>query len=169
LQKQPIARPIAVGTVLSLNLLEAWNKHQAASDTAAMEAFCLVPLRYYFCLTYLFFLLVKRWQQAELMMQAAARLLRDIGLGCTFAEQVAVERAPSSQLGWLLTGLGELPFSPVQQNYPRPGAIPPRKFRVAQCVAARLAHLKDFDLRCEHMKKHSGCQRQGWHSVYQPR
>jgi hypothetical protein len=172
-----IARPTAVVTALRKNLAKALNKQPSALDPADMEAFFTrqVPLGNYVGLTYMSFLLAKLWQQAEVLdaalsqahvpeevTRAAARLHMDIGLGCTFAEQVAVEGGARYQLGWLLTGMEEPPFSAVQQNKPRPGTLPHGKLVEAQWVAAQLAYLKDLDVMFDRMKKQSGQQHRGW-------
>ena len=122
-------------------------------------------------LTYFSLLLAKIWERGEEVRrltegpdippevaQAAARMQMDVGLGCCFAEQVATEGGARHQLGWLLTGLEEPPFSTTQQNKPRAGGAPHGKLVDPQWIAAQLAHLKDLDVMTERMKKqpHSG-------------
>ena len=111
------------------------------------------PLGQSRCLTYCAFLLAEIWRLAEKGQWDNLRAM--VGLGAVFIDQVAVEGGRTYQLGWLMTGLEEPPFSSVEGRVPSklPTTVAHSRLAEPRWVAASLGFLRDMDTIAERTMK----------------
>lgn len=149
---------------IKARLAAALGKAPASLRGSHMESYFRrqVPLDHLKTLTYFSFLLARVW---ELLEESRAQLGERapealdpaqavVGLGCVFAEQVAMEGGGQFRLAWLLTGLREPPWAETEGHKTRPGDWAHARLADPRSVATNLAYLQDMKVLLEKTREH---------------